>query len=121
MNRLTKKEEQIMLIIWKLDRAMVKDIIGELPAPAPHVNTVSSMVRLLEEKGFLSHKAYGNTYEYYPIISKEEYRNQFMNLVVRDYFSNSYKSVISSFAKSENISIEELKEIITAIENEGDE
>lgn len=110
-----------MLIIWKLEKAFVKDILGELPSPTPHVNTISSIVRLLEEKGFLSHKAYGKTHEYYPVISKEDYRKEFVDLVVRDYFSSSYKSLISSFAKSEDISVEELKEIIEAIENERDE
>ena len=117
MKRLTRKEDEVMQILWELEKAFVKDIIARLPEKA-HYNTVSSLVRLLEEKGHVGHKAYGKTHEYFPILQKEEYRKQFMGNVVRDYFANSYQSVISMFAKEENISVEELKALIKQIENE---
>ncbi|MEM7656181.1 MAG: BlaI/MecI/CopY family transcriptional regulator [Bacteroidota bacterium] len=116
MKRLTKKEEEVMQILWDLGKGFVKDILPQMPEPAPHYNTVSSLVRLLEEKGFVGHKAYGKTHEYHPLISKEAYRTSFMGHVVKDYFADSYKSVISMFAREEQISVEELKEIIDMIE-----
>ena len=117
MERLTKKEETIMQIIWKIGRGIVKDIIRHIPPPEPPYSTVSSIVRILEEKGCVGHKAYGKTHEYFPLISKEEYRKLQLRNIVRDYFANSYKEVISFFAKEEEISAKELKEIIEMIEN----
>ena len=121
MERLTKKEEQIMLIIWDLQKAFVKEIIKELPDPETPYNTISSIVRLLVEKGYLGFKAYGKTHEYYPLISLGDYRRSYMKNVVKNYFSDSYKNVISMFAKDEKISIKELKEIIELIENSKQE
>ncbi|MFK7924038.1 MAG: BlaI/MecI/CopY family transcriptional regulator [Bacteroidia bacterium] len=117
MKRLTRKEEEVMQILWELEKGFVKDIIEHLPEKS-HYNTISSLVRLLEEKGYVGHKAYGKTHEYFPILKKEEYRKQFMGNVVKDYFANSYQSVISMFAQEENISIDELKALIKQIENE---
>lgn len=109
-----------MQILWELEKGFVKDIIEHLPdlPEKAHYNTVSSLVRLLEKNGYVGHKAYGKTHEYFPILSKEAYRKQFMGNVVKDYFANSYQSVISMFAQEENISIEELKALIAQIENE---
>ncbi|MEM6802329.1 MAG: BlaI/MecI/CopY family transcriptional regulator [Bacteroidota bacterium] len=119
MKALTRKEEEVMKILWKLERAFVKDILELMPDPKPHYNTVSSMVRFMEDKGYIGHKAYGKTHEYFPLISKESYSKQSLSNLVSGYFSNSYKSVISFMAKEEEISIEELKEIISMIENES--
>ncbi len=117
MKRLTRKEEEVMQILWDLEKAFVKDIIERLPGEA-HYNTVSSLVRLLEKNGHVGHKAYGKTHQYFPILKKEEYRKQFIGNVVKDYFANSYQSVVSMFAKEENISVDELKALIKQIENE---
>lgn len=117
MKRLTNKEEEIMQILWKLGKAFVNDILAEMPEPKPHYNTVSSAVRLMEEKGLIGHKAYGKTHEYFPLVSMEDYRKQSLTKLVSHYFSNSYKSVISSLAQEEKISVEDLKEIISMIED----
>lgn len=104
-----------MQIIWQIGRGLVRDVIEKLPAPKPPHSTVSSVVRILEEKGFVGHKAYGKTHEYFPLITKEEYKKSYMKDIVRDYFANSYKDLVSFFAREEKISEEDLKEIIQMI------
>lgn len=116
MEKLTNKEEEAMQILWKLKSGFVKDLLEEFPEPKPHYNTLSSLIRLLEDKGFVDHKAYGNTHEYYPVISKEEYQRVYMSDIVDTFFGKSYKNAVSFFASEQNISIEELKEIIKMIE-----
>ena len=116
MQKLTNKEEEIMHILWKLKKAFVKDILAEITDDQPHYNTLSTIVRNLEEKGYVSHTAYGNTHQYYPIVSKEDYRKGFMNTAIENYFNNSYKSMVSFFAKEEKISAKELREILEMIE-----
>lgn len=112
MEELTKTEERIMRIIWDLDRCLVRDIIEKLPdAPKPPYNTISSVVRLLESKGFLSYKAYGKTYEYFPIISKEEYGQRSFRKVFADYFDNSVENLLSFMAKEENLTEEEIEKL----------
>jgi predicted transcriptional regulator len=117
MDKPTNKEEEIMRVLWNLKKAFVKEIIDELPDPKPHYNTVSTIVRNLEDKGYISHKAFGKTYQYFPLVSKEEYRKSFMQRTIQQYFESSYKNVVSFFAREEKISVEELKEIIDHIEN----
>ncbi len=119
MDKLTNKEEEIMHVLWKLNKAFVKEIVAELPAPSPHYNTVSTVVRKMEDKGFVKHEAFGNTYRYYPTISKEDYRNLYFSKAINNYFENSYKNVVSFFAKEEKISANELREIIKLIENKN--
>ena len=116
MQQLTNKEEEIMQILWKLEKAFVKDVLSEIDSDKPHYNTLSTIIRNLEEKGYVGHTAYGKTHQYYPLVSIEDYRNKFMNSAIKDYFNNSYKNVVSFFAKEEKISVEELKEIINLIE-----
>ena len=116
MEKLTNKEEEIMHALWKLEKAFVKDIVKILPEN-PHYNTVSTTIRKMEDKGFVEYTVYGKTHQYYPTISKEEYRKGYMNKTIDSYFENSYKNVVSFFAKEEKISVEELKEIIKLIEN----
>lgn len=116
MEKLTNKEEEIMHIIWKLEKAFVKNVLAEIKKDKPHYNTLSTIIRNLEEKGYVSYIAYGKTHQYYPIITKEEYRKHFFNSAIHHYFNNSYKNMVSFFAKEEKISIEELKEIISLIE-----
>lgn len=116
MQKLTNKEEEIMHILWKLKKAFVKDVMAEITEDQPHYNTLSTIIRNLEEKGFVSHNAYGNTHQYFPIVSMEDYRKRFMNTAIENYFNNSYKSMVSFFAEEEKISAEELREILAIIE-----
>jgi len=117
MQKLTNKEEDIMKILWRLEKAFVKEVMAELKEDKPHYNTLSTIIRNLEEKGYVAHTAFGNTHQYYPIIKKENYRTRFVTKAMEEYFNNSYKNLVSHFAKEEKISVEELKEIIHQIEN----
>jgi predicted transcriptional regulator len=119
MERLTNKEEEIMQVLWQLKKAFVKEVVAELPNPKPHYNTISTVIRKMEDKGFVKHIAYGNTHQYYPAISIEDYRKGYMQKTIHNYFEDSYKNVVSFFAKEEKISVEELQEIIKLIENKN--
>ena len=116
MEKLTNKEEEVMKVLWRLKKAFVKDILAQVEGVKPHYNTLSTIVRNLEEKKYVGYDAFGNTHRYYPVVSKEEYRKRFINSTIVDYYDNSYKSLVSFFAKEEKISVEELKEIIALIE-----
>lgn len=116
MQKLTNKEEEIMQILWKLKKAFVKEVLAEISEEQPHYNTLSTIVRNLEEKGFVSHNAFGNTHQYFPIVKIEDYRKRFMNTAIDTYFDSSYKNMVSFFAKEEKISAEELREILAMIE-----
>ena len=116
MQKLTNKEEEIMHILWKLKKAFVKEIQTEITEDQPHYNTLSTIVRNLEEKGYVSHFAFGNTHQYYPVVSIEDYSKGFMNTAIDHYFNSSYKSMVSFFAKEEKISAAELREILAMIE-----
>ena len=118
MQKLTNKEEEIMHIIWKLEKAFVKEVMAEITEDQPHYNTLSTIVRNLEEKGFVAHNAFGNTHQYYPIVPIEEYRKKFMNTAIDNYFNSSYKNMVSFFAKEDKISAAELREILAMIENQ---
>jgi len=118
MKKLTRKEEEVMKILWRLKRAYVKDIIEKYDDPKPHYNTISSLVRLLQDKGIVGYKQYGNTYQYYPLLSKEEYRKNFMKQVVSDYFDNSYKSAVAFFVKEKGLSPDELEELVRMIKEQ---
>ena len=118
MKELTKAEEQIMQILWKLEQGFVKDILEHLPKPKPAYNTVSTIVRILEKKGFVSYKAYVKTHEYYPVLSKEEYTRSFLKRFVENYFSDSFQDMVSFFAKEKDISISELESMIKMITKE---
>lgn len=116
MQKLTNKEEEIMHILWKLEKAFVKDVLAEVHEEKPHYNTLSTIIRNLEDKGYVGHTAFGNTHQYFPVVTKEEYRKGFMSNAIESYFNNSYKSMISFFAKEEKISADELREILDMIE-----
>lgn len=119
MQKLTNKEEEIMQILWKLEKAFVKDVLAEIKEDKPHYNTLSTIIRNLEEKGYVSYNAFGKTHQYFPVVSKEAYKKRFMNTAIESYFNNSYKNVVSFFAKEEKISVDELKEIIDLIEKKN--
>jgi predicted transcriptional regulator len=116
MKKLTNKEEEVMKILWRLEKAFVKEILAEFEEDRPHYNTLSTIVRNLEDKDYVGHEAFGNTHRYYPLVSKETYRKRFVNATIADFYDNSYKSMVSFFAKEEKISVEDLKEIINLIE-----
>jgi len=120
MEELTKAEERIMLIFWKLKKGFIKDAIDEIQdQPKPPYNTISSVVRILVSKGYLSFKSYGKTYEYYPTITKSEYKKIELKKIISGYFSDSPASLLSFMVKEENLSKEEidkLKDIINKIE-----
>ena len=112
MKELTKAEEEIMQVLWELDSAFVKDIIEELPDPKPAYNTVSTFIRILEQKGFVGHEHHGRSYKYHPIISKETYTKTFMKGLVSRYFEGSFKQMVSFFTNEEELSLTELEQLI---------
>jgi predicted transcriptional regulator len=112
MEELTKTEERIMQVFWKLKKAYVKDVIEQLPDdPKPPYNTISSVVRLLEKKGYLDHRTYGKTYEYFPVISKAAYRKMYLKKLMSGYFENSPASLMSFLVKEEKLSQEEIDKL----------
>ena len=116
MQKLTKAEEEIMQIIWRLERCLVSDIIKDLaPAKPPH-SSISSIVRILEKKGFVDHKAYGRTYEYFPIISKKEYSKSSLSKLVQDYFGGSPDQLVSFLVRENDLSVRDLEELIDEID-----
>ena len=119
MQKLTNKEEEIMQILWKLEKAFVKEVMAEITEEQPHYNTLSTIIRNLEEKGFVSHNAFGNTHQYFPIVKMEEYRKRFMNTAIDTYFDSSYKNMVSFFAEEDKISAKELREILEIIEKKN--
>ncbi len=118
MKELTKAEEQVMQILWKLKKGFVKDLIKQFKSPKPAYNTVSTIVRILEKKGFVWHKAYGKTHEYYPKISKKEYAKSFFNKFLNNYFSNSFQQMVSFFSENNELSVEEIEEIKQLLEKQ---
>ena len=116
MKELTKAEDQIMQILWEIKQGFVKDVMERLPEPKPAYNTVSTIVRILETKGFVGHKAYGKTHEYFPLISKEKYTQFYLNNMVKGYFNGSFASLVSFFAKESTLKTGELEEIMKQLE-----
>ena len=118
MRELTRAEEQVMQVLWKIRKGFVKEILERFDEPKPAYNTVSTIVRILQDKGFVDHKAYGRTHEYFPIVSKNEYSKMHLNSFVKDYFSNSFEKMVSFFAKEKSISVKEMSDIMRIMENE---
>jgi BlaI family transcriptional regulator, penicillinase repressor len=115
---LTRAEEEVMQILWEIEKGMVHAILEKFPEPKPAYNTVSTIVRILEQKGFVGHKAYGRTHEYFPVITKKEYTKSSFRGFMNNYFGNSYKSLASFFASEEDLTIRELEDIQQAINEE---
>lgn len=118
---MTPTEEKIMHIIWRLERAFVKDIIAEMDDPKPPYNTVSSVVRLLEQKGYVGHTAYGRSHQYFPEVSKKDYSKRSFRSLLGNYFGGSYESLMSFIVQEEKLSKKEIKELealITATSKE---
>ena len=118
MKRLTNKEKEIMDLYWKHGPMFVRELQEHYDEPRPHINTLSTSVRILEREGFIGHKQYGNTYQYFPIITEAEYGRRSIAGIVKAYFNDSYLSAVSSFVKEEKISVDELRELIDEIENQ---
>lgn len=112
MKELTKAEEQIMQELWTLEKAFVKEIVDKLPEPKPAYNTVSTIIRILEKKGFVDHYAYGKTHQYFPLISKTDYTKSYFKNFLSGYFSNSFQEMVSFFAKEDKMTLSDLEEII---------
>ncbi len=121
MRELTRAEDEIMQHLWNLKQAFVKDIIALMPEPKPAYTTVSTIVRILDKKGFVGHRAYGKTHEYYPLISRKEYTRGYMKNFMSNYFSNSFKEMVSFFAKEDNISVAELDKMMKEVKKEIEE
>ncbi len=117
MKGLTAKEEEIMGFFWEKGPLFVKELLAFYSDPKPHFNTLSTIVRGLEEKGYLSHEAFGNTYRYFAVVSNEEFRSRTLKGVISKYFNNSYLSAVSSLVKKEEISVDELKQLIQEVED----
>ena len=118
MRELTKAESEVMQILWCKERAFVQEIIDQMPSPKPAYNTVSTIVRILEQKGVVGHEAFGRSHRYFPLVEKEEYTKNFMKNVMRNYFSNSPSQMVSFFTRQENLSVKEMEEIKQLMENE---
>ncbi|MHA7109589.1 BlaI/MecI/CopY family transcriptional regulator [Sunxiuqinia elliptica] len=115
MKELTKAEEQVMQLLWKKEKAFVKELIEMMPEPKPAYNTVSTIVRILEKKGFVAYEAFGKTHHYFPLISKKEYTRRYMKSFMKGYFSNSFKEMVSFFAREDNMSIADLEELLKEV------
>lgn len=118
MRELTRAEEEVMQVLWKIKKGFVKEVLEHFDEPKPAYNTVSTIIRILQDKGFVSHKAYGRTHEYFPVISKDEYSRMHLKTFVKDYFSNSFEKMVSFFAREKGISVKEMGEIMKIMEGE---
>ncbi|MBP7508082.1 MAG: BlaI/MecI/CopY family transcriptional regulator [Prolixibacteraceae bacterium] len=118
MKELTKAEEQIMQILWEMEEGFVNDIVDRMPEPKPAYNTVSTIVRILEKKGFVDHKAFGKTHQYFPLIQKKDYTRSYMKSFIGSYFGNSFKEMVSFFAKEDNMSVGEIEKLMHEVKKE---
>lgn len=117
MKELTKAEDQVMQILWQIEKGFVKDIIEQMPNPKPAYNTVSTIVRILENKGFVDHTSFGKTHEYFPIISKDKYSKFYLNNMLKGYFNGSFQNLVSFFAKDNKLDLQDLDALVQQLEN----
>ncbi len=116
MKELTKAEDQLMQILWRLEKGFVKDIVDELPEPKPAYNTVSTIIRILEKKGFVGYKAFGKTHEYYPLITKDKYTKFYLNNLVKGYFGGSIHSLVSFFAAENKLDVGDIDQLVKRLQ-----
>lgn len=121
MKELTKAEEEIMQILWTLEKGFVKDIIEQMPAPKPAYNTVSTIVRILETKGFVAHNAFGKSHQYYPLVARDEYKSFFLKNFMSGYFGGSFEKLVSFFAKDNNLNVKELDQLMRHVKTDLNE
>lgn len=117
--KLTRREEELMRCFWERGALFVRELVALSSDPKPHFNTVSTMVRALEAKGYVAHKAYGSTYQYYPLVSEDEFSRRTLGNVIDRYFENSYLGAVSALVEEEKISVDELRELIDRIERQN--
>ena len=115
---LTKAEEQVMQILWDIKKGFVKDVIEKMPEPKPAYNTISTIIRILERKGFVGYNSFGKTHQYYPLITKDTYRSFFLKSMMHNYFGGSIKNLVSFFAKDNDLSINDMEEIMKFVEED---
>ncbi|MBB6611163.1 BlaI/MecI/CopY family transcriptional regulator [Pontibacter sp. Tf4] len=118
MKELTKAEEEIMQILWKIEKGFVKDIIEQMPEPRPAYNTVSTIVRILEKKGFVGYTAFGKSHEYYPLIAEDNYKSFFLKNFMSGYFGGSFEKLVSFFARDNNLNVKELDQLMRHVKND---
>ncbi|MTB53645.1 BlaI/MecI/CopY family transcriptional regulator [Lewinella sp. W8] len=118
MRKLAKREAQIMQAIWHLEKAFIKEIVEQLPDPKPHYNSVSTMVKLLEDKGFVDHEKLGNAYRYFAVVSKEDYQEEVVDDVVRGFFDDSPMKLVNYFAKEQKLDAQDLERILKMIKSQ---
>lgn len=118
LKELTRAEDQVMQILWKLEKAFVKDIVEQMPEPRPAYNTVSTIIRILEAKGFVDHKAYGKTHEYFPLVTKDKYTKFYLNNLIKGYFNGSFNNLVSFFAKENKLSAQEMEKLLNEIKDQ---
>ncbi len=118
LKELTKAEDQVMQILWALQKGFVKDIIEAMPQPKPAYNTVSTIIRILETKGFVDHKAYGKTHEYFPVVSKDRYTKFYLNNLIRGYFGGSFQNLVSFFAKENKMDAQDVEKLLEELKNQ---
>lgn len=121
MKELTRAEEQIMQILWRIGKGYVNDLLEYFPEPKPAYNTVSTIIRILEKKGVVDHEAFGKAHRYYPLVSKREYMHFTMKQMLSGYFSNSYKQMVSFFASENDLTVKEMEEIRQLMEQQINE
>lgn len=118
MKELTKAEEEIMQILWKIEKGFVKDIIEQMPEPRPAYNTVSTIVRILEKKGFVGYTAFGKSHEYYPLVEEDKYKSFFLKNFMSGYFGGSFEKLVSFFAKHNNLNVKELDQLMRHVKED---
>jgi predicted transcriptional regulator len=119
IRELTRAEEDVMQVLWRLKKAFIKEILEKFDEPKPAYSTISTIIRILQDKGFVNYRAYGRTYQYFPVISKDDYRKTQMNNFVRDYFSNSYQKMVSFFAREDSITVKDMEDIMEMMKKSG--
>lgn len=119
MKELTRAEDQVMQILWSIEKGVVRDILDKIPEPKPAYNTVSTIVRILETKGFVGHKAYGKTHEYFPLVSKEKYTRFYLNNMIRGYFNGSFQNLVSFFARDNKLDAGDIEKLLNEVKGEG--
>lgn len=115
IKELTRAEDQVMQILWQIGRGVVRDIIEKMADPKPAYNTVSTIVRILETKGFVDHKAYGKTHEYFPLITKEKYMRFYLNNMIRGYFNGSFPDLVSFFARDNKLDAKDIEKLLSEV------
>jgi BlaI family penicillinase repressor len=118
IKELTKAEDQVMQILWSMGKGFVKDIVERMPDPKPAYNTVSTIVRILETKGFVDHKAYGKTHEYFPLISKDKYTKFYLNNLIKGYFNGSFQNLVSFFAKENSLDSKDIEKLLDELKDQ---